>query len=389
MRTNNKYIVKSLAPWMMDEILAFSSISKFDLILLRKPKEFHIENLKLLKKKGIDIYIKPHSYKFLLKKFILILKFTFSNILKFKFNYNAVIGFKSLFWFLKLDLKHFSTKSNIHAQFATQAAIVSLLIKEFYSNKPSISFTFHAYDIYYKNSWFNLLVNNCHQAFSISKFNIDYVRSNYVNSNKIMLSRLGVFKNIITKEPKESKKFTIGLISWFVDKKGIHFLLEAIKSMKQDGITEIELILAGDGPLKDSYLRYIEKNELVEMVSYIGKISGKEKENFFNRLDAFILPSIKLKNDQDGIPVVLMEAIAYSLPIISTQVSGIPEICVNKYNGLLIKEKSSLEIVNAIAYLMKNPGKMAQFSKNSFELSNQYDIESNSNNKASLMKWKI
>ena len=184
----------------MDELLAFSTLVKFDLILLRKQDDFYKESLDQLKLNGVNIHIEPFRNIFSIKKSILILKFLFSNFSKFGFNYNGVIGLKSMYWFFKLDLKHFSQESNLHAQFATQAAIVSILIKKYYSNKPFISFTFHAYDIYYNNKWFELLVNNCHKAFSISDFNIHYVKNKYLSSNKIILSRLGVFRNNIKNE---------------------------------------------------------------------------------------------------------------------------------------------------------------------------------------------
>jgi len=126
--SNNKYIVKSLAPWMIDELLAFSKLAVFDLVLLRKQDNFYDESLKLLEENGVTVLIEPFSYNFALRKSLIICLFTFKNIFSFGFDYNSVSGFKSIFWFLKLDLRHFSEESNIHAQFGTQSSIVSLLI---------------------------------------------------------------------------------------------------------------------------------------------------------------------------------------------------------------------------------------------------------------------
>ncbi len=385
---NNKYIVKSLAPWMIDEIIAFSKLSKFDLILLRSPNLFYSEGLKEVKSNGIDVYIQPTKYNMLFKKLRISLLFVLKNLRKFGFNYNGIIGLKSLIWFLKIDLSIFSEESRIHAQFATQAPVVSLLIKEFYERKPEISFTFHAYDIYFENSWFNFLVEKSLKAFSISEFNLNYVKSNYGDFKNMELARLGVFrdeKRILFEEEKDV--FRLGLISWFVEKKGVFYLLEALKNLKENGYHNIKFVLAGDGPLKEQYLEFIEKNDLGNNVDYIGKINGPAKKAFFKSLDMFILPSIKLKNDQDGIPVVLMEAIAYSLPIISTNISGIPEICINDYNGKLIRERSSIEIYNSILELYNNKEKRKEFSLNSYELSKEYDIEMNSTKKLSELGW--
>ena len=385
---NNKYVVKSLAPWMIDELMAFSEITDFDLILLRKPDDFYKDRLQNLNSNGVNVYIQPRSFDFVFKKLLISLKFLINNLFNFNLKYNGVVGLKSLYWFLKLDIKYFSNESNIHAQFATQAAVVSLLVKRFYSNKPLLSFTFHAYDIYYNNKWFKLLIKTCHKAFSISNFNINYVKKKFIDSDRIVLSRLGVFRDDISKETKKkSDEFVIGLMSWFVEKKGISYLLETLKALKQNGFSNIKLILAGDGPLKEKYLQYINENELTIMVDYLGKIKGHEKNKFYSSLDCFVLPSIKLKNDQDGIPVVLMEAIAYGLPIISTNVSGIPEICINDYNGKMINERNVQYLYDAIVDLHNNKRKRLEYSKNSYSLSKKYDIIINSEKKLKLLNW--
>lgn len=360
---DNKYIVKSLAPWMIDELLVFSTLTKFDLILLREQDEFYSQSLKQLENNGVTIYIKPFKYNSITSKLSIIFSFLMQNMKNFRLNYNSVIGLKSIVWFLKFDIKLFSSKSKIHAQFATQAALISVLLKMYYKNKPQVSITFHAYDIYNNNTWFKYLVEHCQWAYSISNFNIKYVSDNYIKSNKIILSRLGVFRKE-NHVQKTNKIFTLGLLSWFVEKKGIIYLLSAIKLLKENGYSDIKLILAGDGPLKVDYLKYIEENNLEKYITYIGVIQGNDKRNFYESLDVFVLPSIKLKNDQDGIPVVLMEAIAYSLPIISTNISGIPEICVDNYNGALIKERDVNAIYHAILQLYNDKKNRTTFAKN-------------------------
>jgi len=286
----------------------------------------------------------------------------------------------------------FSPDSNIHAQFATQPTIISLLIKRYFKDAPIYSFTFHAYDIYFKSKWFSYLAKNCHKAFSISNYNIDYVNNKYGQSGKLELARLGVFREgLIKNEDLEKEKtniFTFGLMTWFDKKKGISFLLEAMLELKKKGFDSIRLVLAGDGSLREEIIEFIEANELERTVSYVGKIKREEKGDFFNSLDAFILPSISLKNDQDGIPVVLMEAIAYSLPVISTDVSGIPEICINDFNGHLVPERDVKALVDSMIYFYEHKEKMEEYGNNSQQLSNDYDIRVNSIRKMKSLGWK-
>ena len=388
---NNKYIIKYLAPWMMDELLVFSKGFDYDIIFLKHQLDFYKDDLIQLKKNGINIYTEPKSLNNIFKKLSAVVKFIINNRAKFGLDYNGVLGYKSILWFLKLDLSLFSPDSSIHAQFATQPSIISMLIKQYYNDRPEYSFTFHAHDIYFKNRWFNELVNNCYKAYSISNYNIEYVNENYLVSDRIELSRLGVFRNSFKKikgiNEKESKDFTLGIMTWFDEKKGINYLLDAMLVIKKKGYDHIKLILAGDGTLKKEILKFVINNDISNMISYIGKVKREDKENFFRSIDAFVLPSISLKNDQDGIPVVLMEAIAYSLPLISTDVSGIPEICITDFNGQLIPERNVDELVNAILDLHDQSSEKADLQASSYALSEDYDIILNSNKKMESLCW--
>ena len=386
---NNKYIIKKLSPWMMDELLAFSEITTFDVIFLREQDVFYKDTIQQLKSKNVNVYIKPYSLNRSIKKLFVSLQFLFSNLFSFGFDYNGVIGLKSIVWFLRLDMSLFSENSKIHTQFATQAALISLLIKKYFNGKPEHSFTFHAHDIYFNNKWFKLMVDQSHKSFSISKYNINYINKNYSQSDKVKLARLGVFRDLTDKVEKEdnSEVLSLGLISRLVEKKGISFLLQALLEIKKVAKYKVKLTIAGNGPLTDEILKFVKENNLADIVTYIGIIKGVQKQEFFNNLDVFILPSITLKNDMDGIPVVLMEAVAASLPIISTNVSGIPEICHDDYNGLLIEEKNVEAIIKAIDFMAENESKRKFYAKNSLLLSKEYDIVLNSKSKINELGW--
>ncbi len=382
----NKYLIKDMGSWMCDELIAFSNHAKFEVLFLRTQDDFYEKELNVLKNNGVKISTKPFSTDRFLRKIIVVFKFLIANISNFRFDYNFVIGIKTIYWFLRIDIKLFSEDSNIHAQFATQASLISLLIKRFYNNEPKFSFTFHAYDIYFDNKWFDILIKECEVGFSISEYNLSYIKKNYLKCDNAKLSRLGVFRDKIGPnniyKSKDDETFKVGVLSWFIEKKGIIYLLKAMKELARNSANNVKLIIAGDGPLKEEYMDYIHKNKLEDCVTLIGKVNGEQKQIFFESIDLFVLPSISLKNDQDGIPVVLMEAIAYGLPIVSTNVSGIPEICINEYNGILIQEKVVDEIVDAIVELQNNSKKLETYSKNSILLSESYDIEINSFKKA-------
>ena len=80
--------------------------------------------------------------------------------------------------------------------------------------------------------------------------------------------------------------------------------------------------------------------------------------------DAFVLPCVLAKDgDQDGIPVSLMEAMAYGVPCVSTHVSGVPELIEDGKEGLLVPQKDALALADALEKLARDPDIRAKFAK--------------------------
>ena len=374
---------------MMDELIAFAEITKLNILFLRKQEIFYNDKINLLREKGINIIYSESCKNITFAKLYFCLLFTIKHLKCFINLHSFVYGIKSLWYFLKTDLKIFKKEQiNLHCQFATQSSILGLMLKEYFKTDVSYSFTFHAYDIFVKNLWFNLLTANAEKVFSISNFNINYILKHYkINDNsKVNFSPLGVFTPKNIKTDKSSDVLRIGFISYFVEMKGIDYLLPAIRELKKTDLSFM-LNIAGDGPLKKKMISYIDKNNLKGNVKFHGLIKNEEKDLFFRNLEVFILPSISNGIATDGLPVVLMEAVSYGLPIISTNISGIPEICINDYNGYLIEQKSVEEIVNAIVRFSKNSSKWSDFSRNSLEISRKYDITINSARKLKMLGW--
>lgn len=380
---------------MIEELIVLSKVTSYSLVILRKPFPFYDKDLKDLKSRGVFVDANPYEKKVSLKRLIFIFKFIITNITKFGNKYSLVIGLKTLWWFLFIKEEYLKGE-NYHAQFATQASLLALMICEFNSFESEFSFTFHAYDIFFKNKWFDKLANSSSCLFSISEYNKKYVLNNYkvVNKENIILSRLGTSKPHNIDEDKielygshVKKELTIGFISWFVEKKGITYLLEALNKLRLDN-QRVKLLLAGDGPIKDKVIAKIEEFNLKQVVEYLGSVNGEEKKIFFNEIDILALPAISMKDDRDGIPVVLMEACSYGVPILTTDVSGIPEICINGYNGFLIKERDTQAIYDSIKQFKNDIDMQNEMSKNAFRLfMEKYEIEKNTLSKAKHMKW--
>lgn len=387
------YLIKNMSPWMIEELISLSRIENYNLILLRSTDAFYKKSIEELEENGVKVVNNPFNSFPHLNRVLFTFLFIFKNIQCFFQRYSAVIGVKSIWWFVRLKNEVIQVKS-IHAQFATQATILAWMIKEFNKKErreTTFSFTFHAYDIYFNNKWFSKLVNNSESAFSISEYNIDYVNKQYrqLDVSRIILSRLGTPNPPKCTSSNQSKKdgwLYLGFISWFVTKKGLFYLLDAMKILKEKEIN-VKLILAGDGPLKNKILSVIKENDLQSHIEYIGRINKEEKHTYYCSLDMLVMPAITTPNDQDGIPVVLMEAVSYGLPIIATNVSGIPEICKNNYNGKLIPEKDTEAIANAIIEISESSENRNMYSAGAKKTFEAFNIDVNTKRKAQLMNW--
>lgn len=381
------YLVKSLAPWMMEELICFSELCKFKIIFFRKVPAFYEKDIEVLKNNKIEIVFQPFSIFPDWKNLFYSIKFIFKNLTKFFDSENGLFTIQAAIWFLWLKKNLLDGTQSIHAQFSAQSAIVAYLIKKKYGIE--YSFTFHAYDIYGNNKWFKTLSDNARAAISISEFNINYVVKKYGASlEKLKLSRLGVRIPSVVEPGKNNDKIIIGFMSHLEKKKGIPYLMEAFKEIHIRYPDKFELLIAGDGDEMEFIISFISNNDLTKNVKLLNKIRDKGKTDFYSAIDFFVLPSITIPNDMDGIPVVLMEAISYGKPVISTNVSGIPEICVNNYDGLLIQEKNTKELIEAIEKLAFDLAFRDKLAANSLQFAiSEYDLVKNSHNKLKQIKW--
>src|SRR5258706_2229623 len=105
--------------------------------------------------------------------------------------------------------------------------------------------------------------------------------------------------------------------------------------------------------------------ELHDSVFVVGKMTQDRLIKEYGRADLFVLPCLVTDNgDRDGIPNVLVEAMAMRIPVVSTSVSGISELVDHMQNGLLAPEKDSEALAAAIKTLLEDPGLRERFGAN-------------------------
>ncbi|KXI28155.1 glycosyltransferase [Paraglaciecola hydrolytica] len=162
--------------------------------------------------------------------------------------------------------------------------------------------------------------------------------------NKIKINRMGINTEEFTFRELSlplKKRPIIMTVARFTEKKGITYAIEALTILAAQSV-EFEYWLIGDGPLKNELKTQIDNAELNTQIKMVGLKSQEELREMLKQADIFLLPSVTASDgDMEGIPVVLMEAMATGLVTISTQHSGIPELIENGVSGFLAPERDA------------------------------------------------
>jgi glycosyltransferase involved in cell wall biosynthesis len=140
-----------------------------------------------------------------------------------------------------------------------------------------------------------------------------------------------------------------------VDKKGFDTLLRACALLRDRGL-RFRCMIYGDGPQREALEALTAELALTEMVSMPGAVLQDELLDIYRQATVFALPCQVLDNgDRDGLPNVLVEAMAMEVPVVSTAVSGVPELVDSGDNGLLVPPRQALALADAIEALLRDP----------------------------------
>ena len=150
----------------------------------------------------------------------------------------------------------------------------------------------------------------------------------------------------------------------FVEKKGFQYLVEACASLSAQG-TRLRCMIVGEKDAEyERIAATIEALGLRDVVTLAGPVSQEELRQIYAEADLFVLPCRVMDDgDRDGIPNVLAEAMAFGLPVVSTAISGIPELVADGQNGLLVPERDSAALAQAMQRLLASPELRAQLGQ--------------------------
>jgi glycosyltransferase involved in cell wall biosynthesis len=249
---------------------------------------------------------------------------------------------------------------HLHGHFCHGSTTITLFVSQL-TGLP-FSFTAHAKDIYLSKLNPGDLLNRKidHAKFVVTCTGVNKAHLQSLSSEKEHIHTIyhgldtSVFQAVQKKRPLSERPLILA-VGRFVEKKGFHFLMEACRILVDRGY-DFRCQIVGEADDQSDLIRgLIETFKLEESVQISGGVTQQTLREIYSTCAMFVLPCQIVDNgDRDGIPNVLVEAMAMEIPVISTDISGIPELIEDKVNGLLIPQKNSEGLARAIEVYLKD-----------------------------------
>ncbi len=239
-------------------------------------------------------------------------------------------------------LREFGAR-RIHAHFGTNSTEVAMLARIL--GGPPYSFTIHGPTEFAKPMGLEEKIQHSSFLVAISSFGRSqlYLRARHEDWPKIHVVRCGLeqaFHDLPSPAvPTAARLVCVGRLC---EEKGQLLLIEAVALLATKGV-KLELVLAGDGPTRDKLEAQIDKHALGSCIRITGWISSNEVRDEILAARALVLPSFA-----EGLPVVIMEAMALRRPVLTTYIAGIPELVRPGENGWLFPAGSVEDLANAM-----------------------------------------
>ncbi len=256
---------------------------------------------------------------------------------------------------------------HLHAHFANVGSDVALLAatlgREAGRGPRTWSMTMHGSTEFYDVSAFRLpeKVRDARFVACVSDFTRSQLMLHTEEEHwpKLALVRCGVDPQAFGAVARDgaSGALRVLVVGRLVSGKGYSLLLEALADVVARG-RDVTLEIVGEGPAGEALRARARALGVAERVQWLGAVGQDEIRRHYEEADAFCLPSFA-----EGVPVVLMEAMAMQLPVVATRIAGIPELIDDGVSGLLVAPARAGELADALDQLAASPELRGQLGR--------------------------
>ncbi|MGC1227653.1 MAG: glycosyltransferase [Candidatus Sulfotelmatobacter sp.] len=216
----------------------------------------------------------------------------------------------------------------------------------------SYSLTLHGSDLLVHGAYLDTKLKNCRFCTTISEYNRRYILENFpgVEAEKVNVSRLGVDIPDRIGESRDDFRNTVGPLRLLAvgrlhRVKDHAFLIGACARLRDCGL-RFECVIAGDGPERDSLASLVREKGIEDRITLLGHVPTGKMDALYRHSDAVVLTS-----RSEGIPLVLMEAMARSKPVLAPAITGIPELVIPGKTGFLYAAGDAKDFVQKVFLL--------------------------------------
>jgi len=248
-------------------------------------------------------------------------------------------------------------------------AIFGLFLSKLFSSKLFI--VAHGNEILYPKKYpllsylMKICFRNAYQIIAVSSYTKSLLENIGVEEKKIAVIPNGTnpdqfcpdvkFDDIKKRYNLENKKIIFSL-SRLVERKNFGIVIESMIEILRE-VSNVVYIIAGEGPMKDKWIKLAIENGVKDQVIFAGYISDKELPKYYTMCDVFVLPSKEIikKDEVEGFGITLLEANACGKPVVGGRSGGIEDAIVDGKTGILVNPKDKNEVKTAILKILKNP----------------------------------
>jgi len=277
---------------------------------------------------------------------------------------------------------------HVHAHFTSPAADIAMIVAELGDGRQALSWSFSAHGADIQETDQRLLAEKIRSATRVVCVS-DYGRSQLMaivgpeHWSKIGVVHCGVNLEdfpVNRLAPQDSRHVRILNVGRLVSVKGQSLLLEAVKLVSERGVN-VTLTVIGDGPLRTALRETARRLDIEENVEFPGRVGQDNIAAYYRSADLFCLPSLR-----EGVPVVLMEAMASGVPVIATRITGIPELVEDGETGLLVPPGRPDSMADAIIRLSGDGELRKRLTRAArTRIATEYDVRSCAHHLASIL----